>query len=389
MKIAYFDCFAGISGDMTLGALVDAGADQDALRWELGKLPVSEYELSFEKVIKRGIAATKAIVVLKDTKHFRKLEDIEKIISDSELPERVRGNALCVFRRLAEAEAKVHKISVSEVHFHEVGAVDAIVDVVGACIGLELLGVEQIFGSALPYPRGCVETSHGKMPIPAPATAELLIGAPTYGVDMEAELVTPTGAAILTTLAISLGPCPPMRVSGVGYGAGSMDLSIVNALRIVIGEFAQPYADGDRVAQIETNLDDLNPQFYEVAVERLFAAGALDVFLTPIQMKKSRPGTLLTVLCRPEATVAISDVLFTETSTLGLRIAELSRLCLPREWKTVQTKYGEIRVKVGLLGNGMQTFSPEYEDCKAAAAQYGTPVKTVYDAAVAAYLAGR
>jgi len=389
MRIAFLDCFAGISGDMALGATVDAGADPEALRAELAKLDISEYELTFEKAARRGITGTLARVKLSKSDHSRHLPEIEKIIEGSGLPERARTNSLRVFRRLAEAEAKVHGISVNQVHFHEVGAVDAIVDVVGACVGLELLGVEQVYGSAIPYPHGYVNAAHGTMPNPAPATAEMLIGVPTYGVDLEAEIVTPTGAALLAALASSFGPCPPMRVTSVGYGAGTMDLPVSNMLRVVVGEQSATPIGGDRVAQIETNLDDLNPQFYEVVMERLFAAGALDVFLTPIQMKKSRPGTLLTVLCPPEAVSAVSDILFAETSTLGLRVAEMSRLCLDRAWESVHTPYGDIRVKLGAAGGEVRTFAPEYEDCKAAAARHGIAVKQVHDAAIAAYLSGR
>lgn len=386
MKIAFFDCFAGISGDMVLGALVDAGADAAEVRSALAGLPVSEYDLSFDKVVKRGVAATQARVNLRDSERSRHLAEIEQIIAGAGLPQRACDRALRVFRRLAEAEAKVHGIGVDEVHFHEVGAVDAIVDVVGSCVAMELLAIEELHGSALPYARGYVKAAHGTMPNPAPATAELLTGAPTYGVDVEAEIVTPTGAAILTALASSLGSCPPMTVTNIGYGAGQMDLPVSNALRVVVGDRAVPQIGGDRVVQIETNLDDMNPEFYEVTMERLFAAGALDVFLTPIQMKKSRPGTVVTVLCSPESVSAAADILFAETSTFGLRLTELSRLCLDRQWKSVQTEYGEIRLKLGFAGGELRCSAPEYEDCKAAAARTGSPVKVVYDAAIAAYL---
>ncbi len=386
MKIAYFDCFSGISGDMVLGALVDAGLDIEKLKSELSSLNVHEYELSFEKTVKRGITATFAKVDLHHTEHSRHLSEIEDIIEKSQISSIAKSNALKIFRKLAQAEAKVHGVTVDEVHFHEVGAVDAIIDIVGACIGLELLGIEEVYGSAIPYAKGYIEAEHGRMPNPAPATAELLAGAPTYGVDTELEIVTPTGAAILTGLSKTLGKLPPMSIEKIGYGAGWFDLPLSNVLRLVIGEKSGSEIIGEDIVQVETNMDDLNPQIYETVIEKLFEAGAVDVFLTPVQMKKSRPGTLLTVLCRYEDLAKITDTIFQESSTLGVRVAERKRICLKRQWETISTRYGDIRIKIGREGDCIKNFAPEYEDCKAAAATHGVPVKVVHDEAIASYL---
>lgn len=415
MRIAYFDCFAGISGDMTLGALVDAGVDLEALKRELRKLGLAgEFEITAEKVNQRGIAATSVSVDLHShhhhsdesehehghsTHHGRSFTDIKHIIEGSELPNDVKSKAIAIFRRLGEAEAKIHSKTIEEIHFHEVGAVDAIVDIVGACICLDLLGIKKVYASPIPTFTGMVEIAHGRFPLPAPATAEILKGVPWRTLGVEGEVVTPTGAAIITELSAGFGDMPAMATQSIGYGAGKKDFGIPNVLRVMIGEMesrAEVLEKGllettgtagehDRVNILETNIDDLNPQVYEVVMERLFAAGALDVYLTPIQMKKNRPAVLLSVICRPNDISKMSDILFEETSTIGIRIDERVRICLPREIVTVETEFGPIKMKLAKRGEQVVNANPEYEDCKATAAKYGVSIKRVRDAAVAMF----
>jgi len=386
--IAYLDCFSGISGDMLLGAMVDAGLSLDDLRGDLARLPLTGYEVRAERVTKQGLAGTKVTVEVEHAHAHRGLADILDLLAAADLPAEVQAGATRIFTRLAEAEAKVHGTSVEQVYFHEVGAVDAIVDVVGACCGLRRLEIEEVYASALPLGGGWVDTAHGRLPVPAPATVELLKGAPTYGGPVEKELVTPTGAAILTTLCLGFGPMPPMTVKATGCGAGSLDLPHPNLLRLMIGEPVEPLRE-QRLTVLETNIDDMNPEFYDHLMERLFAAGALEVYLTPIVMKKSRPGTLVSVLTEPAWVEALSEILFRETSTLGLRVMEVARRCLEREWREVETEYGRVRVKLGLLRGEIVTAAPEYEDCKRLALARGAPVKAVYEAARAAFLQGR
>lgn len=382
--IGYLDCFSGISGDMLLGALVDAGLPFEELRADLARLPVHEYELRAERVTKQHIAGTHLVVEVGHSHHHRGLHDIVEIITASGLPAAVTEPAIRIFTRLGEAEAKVHDTTVEQIHFHEVGAVDAIVDVVGACIGLHRLGITELHASALPLGGGWVKAAHGTLPVPAPATVELLKGVPSYGGPVEKELVTPTGAAIVSTLARSFGPMPPMRVSAVGWGAGTLDLPHPNLLRLFLGEPVAALRE-QHLTVIETNVDDMNPEFFEVVMERLFAAGALDVYYTPIVMKKSRPATLVSVLAEPAQVEALSEILFRETSTLGVRIKEVARRCLDREWREVATEYGAVRVKVARLRGEVVTAAPEYEECKRLAAARGVPVKTVYAAAQRAF----
>ena len=311
------------------------------------------------------------------------------MIHGAELSEEVKRTAEGIFRRLAEAEGKVHGYSPEEVHFHEVGAVDAIVDIVGAALCLEMLGWPKVVASPMPTFHGYARGSHGVFPLPAPATAEILRGVPWRKLDIEGELVTPTGAAIIREIAAEFGPLPAMRVERIGYGAGKSDFEIPNALRVMVGqETTTPHSPGT-VAVVETNIDDLNPQFYETAMERLFAAGALDVFLTPIQMKKNRPGTLLSVICEPAGTEAIAAVILAETSTLGVRISRWERICLERRWEEVVTEFGKIRIKIGERDGAAITASPEYEDCKRAAAEHGVPVRLVHESAAAQLPGGK
>ncbi len=391
MKTAYFDCFAGISGDMTLGALLDAGVDAGAFRAELAKLPDIEYELQISTVVKQGMQATDVNVIISEDHHHRRLKDITAIIETSTLSDGVKSRAISIFRRLAQAEGKVHGTSPDEVHFHEVGAVDAIVDIVGACIGLELLGIEKIVASPLPMGHGFVHAAHGRIPLPAPATVELLTGVPVYSAGIEGELVTPTGAAIIRTLASEFGDMPRMTIQSTGYGAGKSDFGIPNLLRVIVGETADSTADipSHRVAILETNIDDMNPEFYDAAFESLFTAGALDVYMTPIYMKKNRPATLLSVICSPDKVDSLSRTALAETSSFGVRVTYAERRCLDRQWETVSTKYGEIRIKIGLMQGERITASPEYADCKSAAQAHGIPVRKVYEDALVMYSTNR
>jgi pyridinium-3,5-bisthiocarboxylic acid mononucleotide nickel chelatase len=384
MRTAYFDCFSGISGDMTIGALVDAGASFEELRVQLAGLNVPGYELAIEKVLKQGIAGTKFHVRVHDpgTQH-RRLRDIEAILRGSGLESRIQVRSLEVFTRLAEAEATIHHTTIDQVHFHEVGAIDSIVDVTGSVIGLELLGVKRVVASAVNVGGGFVRAAHGVLPVPGPATAELLKGAPTYARGNDGELTTPTGAALLTTLAERFGPLPNLRVEKIGYGAGTKDLPHApNLLRIFIGEDGTG-GEADMITVLEANLDDMNPEWFEFAQEQLFAQGALDVFYTPIFMKKNRPATKLTVLCEAGTVEAIVDTLFHNTSTFGLRTYEVRRQKLQRVSQMVDTIYGPIAVKIGQWRGQVVQISPEYESCRQAARRCGIPLKKIYAAAEA------
>ena len=386
MKVAYFDCIAGASGDIILGALVDAGLPLETLRERLSPLKLGdEFELQAHKVSKNGFAATKVDVIVRTQEHSqgRHLAEIEAIVHESDLTESIQEKAAGMFRRLAEVEAGIHGMPVEAVHLHELGGVDTIVDVVGALVGLEALGVEQAYGSPLPLGRGFVQGAHGQIPLPAPATLALLQGIPVRGSDIEMELVTPTGALILSTLCKSFGPIPPMTLTGLGYGAGGRDLSIPNVLRLLLGGQGSGV---ESLLLLETNLDDNSAEINGYVMEKLFSAGALDVFFTPIQMKKNRPATLLSVLCRPEDVEHLEAILFRETSTLGVRRQSVERRCLERESETVQTVYGLIRVKVARLPDGSTKRAPEYEDCKRAAELKGVPLRVVYEAALIAHL---
>jgi len=385
--IAYFDCFSGISGDMLLGALVDAGLAIEDLRADLARLPLSGYEISATRVSKGGLAATLVSVKAEQAPAHRRLHDILDILARADLPGEVTHPARKVFERLAAAEARVHGHAVEEVHFHEVGAVDAIVDIVGAFCGLRRLGIEEVYASALPLGGGWVDTAHGRLPVPAPATVELLRGVPTYGGPVDAELVTPTGAAILTTICRKFGSMPPMTMAAVGWGAGTRDLPQPNLLRLFLGEPSKQPRE-QQLAMIETNIDDMSAELFGYVMERLLEAGALDVYYTPIVMKKSRPATLVSVLCEPPLVGALTEMLFRETTTLGLRVTEVSRRCLDREWRELQTQYGPVRVKIGWLNDEILNIAPEYEDCARIAREKGIPVKLVYEAAREAFREG-
>lgn len=389
MKIAYLDCFSGISGDMTLGALLDCGADEGQFRDLLAGLNVPGYELAISKVKREGITATDVDVKLLDMDqgHGRHLSDIAALLGASSLSAEVRKKALAVFTRLADAEARIHGTSREEIHFHEVGAVDAIVDIVGSCLLLDMLGVEKVAVSSFPCGHGTITCQHGIMPIPAPATMELLRGFPVRSVDIAGELVTPTGAALATTLACAedAGRMPDMTILSSGFGAGKKQFvpDMPNLLRIVIGETPDLEKDqtSHTVSILETSLDDQNPEIFEVLMTRAFAAGALDIYFTPIQMKKNRPGTLVTLICAPGSAERLAEIVFRETGTFGIRIREQKRLVLERSRALVETPYGEIMLKVGRRYGEIVTVAPEYEDCKRVALEHDVPVKDVYIAA--------
>jgi uncharacterized protein (TIGR00299 family) protein len=388
MKLAYFDCFSGISGDMTLGALLDVGCDLAQLRAELRGLQVPGWELSAEKVWKNGMAATWARVKTEDQQRHRPLNAILQILRDSKLASPVRDRASAIFRRLGEAEARVHDVPVEKIHFHEVGAVDAIVDIVGACIGFHMLGVEKFACSPLNVGGGTVKMAHGVLPVPAPATANLLQGKPTYSNGVQRELVTPTGAAIVAILCDSFGPQPPMSVSAIGYGAGAADLEgQPNVLRMMIGEATEKTVLGydEEITVIEANLDDMNPQIYGYFQEKALASGALDVFTTPVQMKKNRPGTLLTVLCQPADAQTLMTLIFAETTTFGVRTHAAQRRVLPREFVKVSTSYGEVRIKLSRVNGRILHVAPEYDDCRKLAEEKNVPLQRVINEALLSY----
>jgi pyridinium-3,5-bisthiocarboxylic acid mononucleotide nickel chelatase len=388
MKLAYFDCFSGISGDMTLGALVDAGCDIEHLRAELRGLEVPGWELSAEKVWKNGMAATHVKVKTQDQLKHRSLSAILEILQKSQLAPKVRERAAAIFTRLGEAEARVHDVPLEKIHFHEVGAVDAIVDIVGACIGFQALGIEKFACSALNVGGGTVRMAHGVLPVPAPATANLLRGKPTYSNGVQRELVTPTGAAIIATLCDSFGPQPPMSVAAIGYGAGTADLEgQPNVLRIMIGEAAEKTVAGfdEEIAVIEANLDDMNPQIYGYFLEKAMGAGALDVYTTPVQMKKNRPGTLLTVLCKPQDTHVLMSLVFAETTTFGARTYGAQRRTLPREFVSVATDYGTVRIKISRVNGRILHAAPEYDDCRKLAEAKNVPLQRVISEALRKY----
>ena len=383
MKIAYFDCIAGASGDMILGALVDAGLPVETLQSHLSLLNLGdEFELKVQKVSKNGFSATKVDIIVHEQHeqhHGRHLAEIEAVIRKSSLPGSIQEKAIGMFRRLAEVEAGIHGMPVEEVHLHEVGGMDTIVDVVGTLLGLEALGVERIYGSPLPLGRGFVKGAHGQIPLPAPATVALLKGIPVRGSEIEMELVTPTGALLLSTLCVDFGPIPSMMLTGMGYGAGGRDLPIPNVLRLLIGEQGTSV---EGLVLLETNVDDNSAEINGYAMEKLLAAGALDVYFTPIQMKKNRPATLLSVLCRPTDVEMMETILLRETSTLGVRRQPVERRCLERASETVETPYGSVRVKVARLPDGTTKRAPEYDDCKQAAETHNVPLRVVYAAAL-------
>lgn len=382
-KTAYFDCFAGISGDMCLGALVDAGVRLSDIEKELKRLPIKNYSLKSRKVLRNGISATKVDVIIKaegkrQKTKGKKWKDIEKIIKTSQLSEKIKQKGLHIFKKLFEAEARVHGEPFDKVHLHELGGIDCLVDIFGALIGLDILGIEKIYVSSINLGSGSVKTEHGILPVPAPATAELLKGYPVYSSEIPFELTTPTGAAIISGINADPYSLSKITIEKIGYGAGNKDIvNMSNTLRILIGKKANAGGSEEFVTVIETNIDDMNPQFYEHVMERLLKAGALDVFLENIIMKKGRPAVKLTVISEEGNIDKLSSILFQETTTIGLRFYKAHRKTLDREIKKIKTKYGDMRIKVSTSKDNIVNISPEYEDLKAIAKKTKIPIKKI------------
>ena len=388
-RILYFDCFSGASGDMILGALLDAGLPLEELRGVVATLFLDGVGLEAERVERGGIGATKFRVEAEPKRqihYHRGLPEIVELIDRSGLSTAGKARATGLFRRLAEVEAAIHQQPVQEIHFHEVGAIDSIIDVIGVVFALERLGVDRIVSSPLNVGSGTVTCEHGELPVPAPATTCLVEGVPIYSTGTKAELLTPTGALLVTNYAHAYGPIPPMVVRQVGYGAGDRDLAgTPNVLRVLVGD-ATATGSFDQVVVIECEIDDMNPQIFGVLMDELYLKGALDVFYAPIQMKKNRPGTLVTVIAQPEQREALSAVLFKETTTIGIRFSEVHRECLEREELAVETSIGTIRFKVARRGDAVHNASPEFEDCARLARKHGLSVKAVQAIATQAYL---
>jgi hypothetical protein len=392
MRQAYLDGSSGISGDMFLGALLDAGFDAHRLLEELKKLSLGFFKLKRTRALRGGIVGTRFEVVTSGDQPHRKLADIEAMITPASLSDGVKDKSLRIFRRLAEAEGKLHGKPAGEVHFHEVGAVDAVIDIVGACVGLEALEISELFSSPLNVGGGRVEAAHGSLPVPAPATAELLLGIPIYSSGVEEELVTPTGAAIVSTLAASFGPFPSFKIERIGYGAGAKDFHHhPNVARFFIGEKleavkAEAGPPGEElVSLVEANVDDMSPQLFGYFADQALAAGALDVTCGAVQMKKNRPGLQITVLAAPEKADALAQLLFEQTTTIGVRIYDARRKVLEREHVEVDTPYGKVRMKVAKREGKVLNAAPEYEDCQKLASDNNIPLKEVMLAAQAAY----
>jgi pyridinium-3,5-bisthiocarboxylic acid mononucleotide nickel chelatase len=426
MRIAYLECFSGISGDMFVGALLDAGIAPKILEDAVAALNIGAY-LEISRVNRSGIDATKLDVLVKGSKEGpgarvheehshhshdvrphpdsqqhgrhhhgqgRGLDEIKKIIGSAELAESAKLTAILMFEKLGAAESKIHNVPIESVHFHEVGAVDAMVDIVCAAVGSEALGADEFISSPLNLGGGMVECAHGTFPVPAPATVELLKGAPVYSSGIQAELVTPTGAAIVATLAKRFEPFPAMTIEKTGYGAGSRDFDRhANVVRVTVGTALEKNQDThpapvslETVSILEANLDDLNPQVFGYVMERLLAAGALDVFGTPVNMKKNRPGMLLTVLSKPEEVENLAQIIFAETTTLGVRRREEKRQVLRRKWQTISTHFGAVRIKIASMDGTVTGYAPEYEDCRRIAAEQRVPLKMVMQEALQEFL---
>ena len=395
-RIVYWDCSAGVAGDMVLGALIDAGLPIDALRGALGQLMLPGWRLEASRVRRAGVGATKFTVEgphhadaaagrASGEPHGRNVAEICGLVDASALSPGAKQRTRGLFMRLAEVEASIHQVPIERVHLHEVGALDSIVDIAGAVFGLEWLGAERMVVSPLNVGSGFVATAHGRLPVPAPATAALLTGVPVYSSGTEAELVTPTGALLASAYADAFGPLPAMKVEHVGSGAGDRDIPLTpNVFRLFVGEAALGAA-GDRILMLECEIDDMNPQVFGPVMERLYAAGALEVYYTAIQMKKGRPGTLLTVLARPADREALAAIVFRETTSIGLRYQEVDRLCLDREVITIETPLGGVRFKVARLGRDAVNAAPEFEDCARLAGEHAVPIKEVQALAIAAY----
>jgi len=379
-NIIYFDLIGGASGNMILGALLDAGLELDVLRAALDGLALPGWTFETKRVTRRGIAATWLDVRVDDKKTERHLRDLIDVIAASKLPAEAQATSARILTRIGEAEAQIHAQPIEQIHLHELGGLDTIVDVVGAVVGLRLLGVERVVVSPFPLARGRMTMAHGNFPLPAPATLALLHDAPIVGVDGERETITPTAAAILTTLANEYGALPRMTPRAIGYGAGTRDDPTPNVLRVILGASASSSAVMESIVELETNIDDLNPQMYDYVMARLFEAGALDVTLTPMQMKKNRLATWLRVFAPIERAAELRTILLNETTTLGVRERIVQRYTLAREIILVETEFGKIQTKVAHRPNGTQTITPEYDDCARIAREQGVPLQLILDA---------
>ncbi|MFC2045097.1 nickel pincer cofactor biosynthesis protein LarC [Chloroflexota bacterium] len=383
MNILYFDCFSGISGDMILGALIDAGLDASELQSELAKLSLSDWHLDIKKVSKHGLAGTQVKVITDDTKTARKMSEILSIVEDSPLQDNIKNDSIAILKRIGEAESKIHGKPAADLHLHELGGTDTIIDVVGAVVGINKLQIDKVYSSSVHVGKGFVSCAHGLLPVPAPATVALLAqsNTPVFGRDIEAELTTPTGAAILTYLTSSFS-LPPMDIKHIGYGAGERDLPIPNLLRVIIGQQTDATISSDYIQDncisIEANIDDMNPELYSYLMDRLFQIGALDVYMAPLYMKKNRPAVLLGVITKDDIMEDVIDLILKETTTLGVRIHDMKRTILPREELRVTTKYGDVIVKVAKVGGKITNISPEYDSCRNLAIKVGVPLKEVY-----------
>jgi len=387
-RILYFDCFSGISGDMILGALVSIGVDLKKIQNGLRTLNLKGCKLNSRQVKRNGLIGTKVNVVLNKTSQkshrARSFNDIKSLIEKSDLPKIVKFNSIAIFRRIGKVEAKVHGTTINEIHFHEVGAIDSIIDIVGGSLAMDLLDADLIVSSPINTGEGIVKCDHGILPVPAPATLELLKGIPCYSSGVEKELTTPTGAAFIGHFAEKFGSLPNMDVVSTGYGAGTHEIkNIPNLLRVVLG-MSKESSHHLSMKVIETNIDDMNPELYDYVIDQLFKVGAVDVFFLPINMKKNRPGILLSVITSTEYFDSVVQVLLEETSTLGVRHYDVDRLVLPRKQKMIMTPFGKVRVKIGGLDESTRTISPEYEDCRKIALKKEIPIKRVYDEALKA-----
>jgi uncharacterized protein (TIGR00299 family) protein len=386
MNLAYFDCPAGVSGDMLLGALVDCGVSIDEIKEGLALLPIQGFEISVKRVNKMGLVSTQVEVLVDDNVKERRLAEILTVIRESQLPEKLKGKSLDVFQRIGEVEARIHGLDVEDVHLHELGGLDTIIDVVGVFLGMEILRIDRGFASPLPLGTGFIQSAHGTIPLPAPATLVLLEDVPIAGSELKVELVTPTGAALLTSMVHEFGIIPPMRLSKTGYGAGKRDISIPNVLRLLLGDGIvssksnYPFQE-EKLVCLECNIDNMNPEIYSYLSECLFNAGALDVSLIPIYMKKNRPGVLVTVLGSEEISGSLIDILFSETTTLGTRKYIVNRYSVERHSTPVNTPYGIVNVKFSKKGENSWNYTPEYEDCRRLASEHHIPMMKIYHAA--------
>ena len=387
MKIAYFDCFAGAGGDMIAAAMLDAGLDFEFLKKQLATLGIKNFDIKLTQTKRAGLRAVSFTPAFKEDKHHRNLKDITEIISNSKIHNKAKETAIAIFNKLAAAEALVHNKDLQEIHFHEVGALDSIVDIVSASIGLVALEIEKVYCSTLSLGGGTIKCAHGILPVPGPATAELLKGAPTVGGPIDKELLTPTAAAILTTIVNQFGPLPEMKIEKIGYGAGSLESEkFPNVLRLIIGQsVCENTANTDSVCLLEANSDDVTGEIVGFVTEKLFESNALDVFTTPIYMKHNRPAVKISVICKIEDVPQIEEILFTEGLTFGIRKQILQRSKLERDFAKVATEFGEIKIKTGSLNGRIVTAKPEFSDCAAAAKKHKVAVKTVIQTAIAEY----